>query len=444
MSDKKDIHDVVIVGGSLSGLLSGVLLKRRGYNVTILEQFHSDIRKSQAAGIGLTDQVRKLFNSAGVSLDDVGPSMKQVHFYDSVNGKLEIKRVEPYPGVMTGWTILFYRLRAHFDRFITPVCPQRAPNASDYPDEGEGVYKTQAKVTSIEYLKSEKVVLVHYDDLSTNTSHTLKTRLLIGADGGNSTIRKLLLPSRPVLRKYAGYMAWRGTLPRNQLSALGKDIYRPGIAPVITNPAVKAYTMTYLIPADDGRFGLDETLVNFVWYDYCSANSPVYVKSMTDVDGKLHRWTLPPGKMDPDAWEAQLGVARKTLPPPLDEMVEKISDRPFITAVSDFIAPECVFHDGHVVLVGEAFCMARPHSGRATNEAARQALHLVDAVEGKITWRQYRTEIRNCVTLNFYYSRMFGLWTLGGRFAQLWAGLQYWWVGSRIRLSERLFGKVIP
>lgn len=245
-------------------------------------------------------------------------------------------------------------------------------------------------------------------------------------------------------RKYAGYMAWRGTIPRNQLSALGKELYQPGVAPIIANPDVKAYTMTYLIPADDGRFGLDETLVNFVWYDHCPANSPRYAKSMTDVDGQMHRWTLPPGKMDPDAWEAQLDVARKTLPPPLDEMVQKISDCPFISVVSDFIAPECVFHDGHVVLLGESFCMARPHSGRATNEVARQALHLVDAVEGKITWTQYRAEIRNCVLLNFYYSRMFGLWTLGGRFAQLWAGLQYWWVGFRIRLSERLFGKVIP
>jgi len=50
-----------------------------------------------------------------------------------------------------------------------------------------------------------------------------KADMVLAADGPSSTIRKLLLPQ--VERKYAGYVAWRGTVPENEASSLMEDTF---------------------------------------------------------------------------------------------------------------------------------------------------------------------------------------------------------------------------
>ncbi|MGZ8773417.1 MAG: hypothetical protein ACXW10_08470 [Acidimicrobiia bacterium] len=44
----------------------------------------------------------------------------------------------------------------------------------------------------------------------------IETDLLVGADGTASTIRRVLLPE--IAPQYAGYVAWRGTVPEHHLS----------------------------------------------------------------------------------------------------------------------------------------------------------------------------------------------------------------------------------
>ena len=39
---------------------------------------------------------------------------------------------------------------------------------------------------------------------------------------------------------------------------------------------------------------------------------------------------------------------------------------PFVQLVTDIISPSAVFHDGHVVLVGDALSGARPHTTAST------------------------------------------------------------------------------
>jgi flavin-dependent dehydrogenase len=50
------------VGGSLAGLMHGVLLKRQGVDVTILEQDPSWHRVGNEAGIGFSENVSEFLN----------------------------------------------------------------------------------------------------------------------------------------------------------------------------------------------------------------------------------------------------------------------------------------------------------------------------------------------------------------------------------------------
>lgn len=57
---------------------------------------------------------------------------------------------------------------------------------------------------------------VIYTDLD-GKENRLNADVVIGADGPSSTIRNILMPG--VERTYSGYVAWRGTVPENEVSS---------------------------------------------------------------------------------------------------------------------------------------------------------------------------------------------------------------------------------
>jgi 2-polyprenyl-6-methoxyphenol hydroxylase-like FAD-dependent oxidoreductase len=103
--------------------------------------------------------------------------------------------------------------------------------------------------------------------------------------------------------------------------------------------------------------------------------------AFTDVVGKRHFTTIPRGKMQPRIW-AKRQERRAALLAPLAELLQLTSD-PFISAIRELAAPRSVFHDGKLLLVGDAFTLFRPHTASATNLAARQALGLGDLLRGQ-------------------------------------------------------------
>ena len=48
------------IGGSSSGLFAGILLKRQGHNIRILESASSSAREGLAAGVGLAAHVKPI------------------------------------------------------------------------------------------------------------------------------------------------------------------------------------------------------------------------------------------------------------------------------------------------------------------------------------------------------------------------------------------------
>jgi 2-polyprenyl-6-methoxyphenol hydroxylase-like FAD-dependent oxidoreductase len=104
---------------------------------------------------------------------------------------------------------------------------------------------------------------------------------------------------------------------------------------------------------------------------------------MTDTSNKLHHFTLPIGTMRPEIWTRQKVLAEKLLAPSIAEVVTKVQ-RPFIQAITDLVSPKAAFFRGKVLLVGDALATLRPMAGLGTNQAAKNALDLVEVVEGRL------------------------------------------------------------
>ena len=134
---------------------------------------------------------------------------------------------------------------------------------------------------------------------------------------------------------------------------------------------------------------------------------------MTDNDGHRHRNTLPPGKMRQEIWHKQKSYAQSVLARPFAELVGKTT-QPFISSVSDSIAPRASFFDGKLLLVGEALALFRPHIALSANQAAVDCLLLKRALEGEITMKEWERRVLNYGARTRLLSILTGNWTQFG------------------------------
>lgn len=128
---------------------------------------------------------------------------------------------EVYEQQMTSWDLLYFVLRACFDDLESEYC--EVPKRVD--GEGQGRYEVGRKVVGLRDLGGNGVeveceVIVQDEsakgDKLKGERVKFQADLVIAADGPSSTVRKILCPE--VERKYAGYVAWRGTVPENEAS----------------------------------------------------------------------------------------------------------------------------------------------------------------------------------------------------------------------------------
>jgi 2,6-dihydroxypyridine 3-monooxygenase len=195
--------------------------------------------------------------------------------------------------------------------------------------------------------------------------------LLVCADGIRSTARRLLMPE--VKPRYAGYVAWRGTVRESQLTAATST----GLREAITyHVMTRSHVLAYPIPDPDGSLDASERLTNWVWYRNLPAGSPLD-DLLTDRQGTRRDLSVPPGSVRQSHVEALRERACATLPPPLAEVVTQTSE-PFVQAVFDIEVPRMVV--GRVCLIGDAAFALRPHAAAGTAKAAEDAWTLGEAI----------------------------------------------------------------
>ena len=154
---------------------------------------------------------------------------------------------------------------------------------------------------------------------------------------------------------------------------------------------------------------------------------------MTDVDGHRHRSTLPPGKIRPEVWARQQAKGRQLLAAPVRELVEIIKV-PFVTAVSDFRAPQACFLDSKLLLVGDALSLFRPHIAQSTNQSATDCLLLEKVFTGDTEISQWEKEVMKYAHMTRLQSNVFGTKRMSGYWVYLYHAVRYrvavvaqWW-----------------
>jgi 2,6-dihydroxypyridine 3-monooxygenase len=332
--------NVGIVGGSLGGLTTALVLRDLGCEVEVAERSTAELESRGAGIVVLPETSRYLSERTTVGLDAVTTSTTVLR-YLGADGSIVYEAPRHYR--YSGWHTIY---RALLDSF------------------GRERYHVGREVAAIQ--DGDGRVSVGYAD-----GGSAAFDLVACADGIGSSSRARLLPEvRPA---YAGYVAWRGTVAETELPPWVLRAFRDAL---VYEVLPQSHILLYPIPAHGGATEPGERLLNFVWYrNYEGAELD---DLMTDRDGVRREVSLPPGAARPVHVDELRAFAHAHLAPPIAEVVSHAA-APFAQAIFDVDVPRMAF--GRVCLIGDAAFVVRPHIAAGTAKAAADAWALADALE---------------------------------------------------------------
>ncbi|ORY16392.1 monooxygenase [Clohesyomyces aquaticus] len=334
--------NIIIVGGSLGGLFTGLALKRlhKGFNIRILERNPTPLLHDQGAGIVARSDVQSFIQKYDSTRTPLTVTSHERLYLDR---KGEIMHREGTERKMTSWDLVYHILWANYDGVESEYA--KLPQGEGLKDGGTATYEYGCTITDIKSTSQDPSSPMELTVQRASDSSTISTtaHLVIAADGPSSAIRSLYFPATQ--RKYAGYVAWRGTVPESQVSRAAADVF---------------FEKFVFYHTDAGTTNPENRLVNWVWYVNYAEGSPEHEEPMTDKYGKKHHITLPPGGVQEEVWQRQKKCAHEILPPQFAALVEKT--------------------EGRVVLLGDALANFRPHTAASTSQAATDAMTLAEAV----------------------------------------------------------------
>jgi 2-polyprenyl-6-methoxyphenol hydroxylase-like FAD-dependent oxidoreductase len=371
---------VVIVGGSLAGLMHALVLLSQPNppTVRILERSPTALLHNQGAGVVAGNETQEFFDKIVKPGRDIAVTSQMRLYLDRIGDVID-GSVEERQQRMTSWDLLYHLLRWRVEGLQSEYV-----EGLDADDRPKANYQNGCTVTALEESGERMKLFWTQKDLG---EQSCEADLVIAADGGSSTIRRLLLPD--VKRKYVGYVAWRGTVPETQLSEEAKDVFVEKF-PFYHSTGVQL--LGYLIPGQNGSIEPGHRLLNWIWYSNYEDGGDSLEELMTDVNGRRHAITLPVGTMNPDVWSKQKALASDVLPPQYAEVVRK-TEQPFIQAITDVISPQNSFFDAKVLLVGDALAGFRPHTAASTGQAAFDAMRMGEWFGGEIDKKTYDSRI---------------------------------------------------
>ena len=331
---------ILVVGGSLGGLLAAGMLHRAGHEVQLLERSPRSLQ-GRGAGIVTHNSLRVALQAAGVAVDDtLGVAVASRVVLDASGAAAGTWQ---HPQLLTSWGRLYALLRA-----AVPVALQRL---------GAAVVSVQSGEAGVHALLA--------------SGDTVQGDLLIGCDGQRSSVRGQLLPT--VQPQYAGYVAWRGVCDEAALSLYTRQTLFGHFG--FGLPAGEQM-IGYPVAGADDRIDVGHRRWNFVWYRPAAAGSEL-AALMTDADGKHHPEGIPPQQVSWRHIAAMRQAARALLAPQFAEIVEKTA-LPFLQPIFDLVSPTLAA--GRIALLGDAAFVARPHVGMGVTKAGDDALALVDCI----------------------------------------------------------------
>ncbi|KAJ4288486.1 hypothetical protein N0V90_011722 [Kalmusia sp. IMI 367209] len=360
--------DVVIIGGSIAGLMHGVVLRSIGKSVTILESRQQHELQAEAAGLSLGPHAQELMSKYAVWNDPVAIQTRGSQFLSPAG--VVLNEIPPAFSVTTStWSVVFERLKAKFVE----------QGLSDL----KATYETGAKVIRFEEQNQGASFKIICRDEHTETDRIYEAPLLIAADGARSTILRQLLPE--LQPKDAGYVAWRGCIPETETPGALQGALE---GKLLFSMFQGHYIIAYLTPGSTENTATGDRLLDWCWFCPVQEDSAEFRNMMADSLGHQHNKTVPRGRLRSDVWERQLKAY--PLSSPWYNVIRHTKE-PFVTAITSFEGAAAAFHHGKLLLVGEAFTQFRPHLGLSCNLAAAQALQLVEVFDGDKSIEDWNT-----------------------------------------------------
>jgi 2,6-dihydroxypyridine 3-monooxygenase len=347
----------VIVGGSIGGLTTAVILRDAGFEVTVLERSTTAL-EGRGAGIVLHEMsARYLVECAGMSLGAISEGARWLRFIDRAG---EVTHQEPSRYRFTAWNTLYINLLRHLPR---------------------DRYRLGNEVAGLEQTGERVRVMI-------SDGSSLAADLVVCADGITSPSRRHMLPA--IESRYAGYLGWRGVVLESELDP---DVFDRLYEAITYSVPPLSHILAYPIPSQGGRG--PERVLNYVWYRNREVG-PDLDDALTDTAGVRRTMSVAPGHVQSHHISALKNEAKAVLPDDLARMVLATKE-PFIQTVVDVEVPQMAF--GRVCLIGDAAFAARPHAAAGTAKAAADAWSLAaslqdsrDVVAALLAWEPVALE----------------------------------------------------
>lgn len=331
---------VGIVGGSLGGLTAALTLRDVGCEVEVFERSTAAL-EARGAGIAVLDETTRWFRErTHLDLDEITTSTSWVRCLRT-SGAVSFEKEQFYR--FSSWNRIYRELLRSF---------------------GGDHYHLGATMTSVD--QDPDGARITFDDGTTRTFD-----LVVCMDGISSTARPQLVPDADA--DYAGYVAWRGTVPESELSATTFE----ALADAITYQLIPdSHILVHPIPSVEGDLEVGRRLQNFVWYRNVAPGDDL-ADLLRGRDGRQHTTSLPPGAARDEHVVEMRETTRSLLAPPVAEVVLQ-SRLPFLQVIFDIQVPQMVF--GRIVLMGDAAFAVRPHVAAGTAKAAADGWALAEAL----------------------------------------------------------------
>ncbi len=330
-------RQAVVVGGSIGGLTTALLLRDLGWDVDVFERSTRD--DARGGGIVLQpDTVRWFAERSAQALESLTTSTSRVQYLGIDN---RVAHREHAEWSYSSWATLHAALLRDF---------------------GAERYRWGHRAVAV--VQDGPTATVEF----ANGSHAAG-ELVVFADGVHSVGRQYVSPDTPI--RYSGYVGWRGLVPERLLSSDTRAV----LADSVTYAVVPgSHIVMYPVPSPI-KDGGTERLMNFVWYRNVPAGPRLDQLVGGASDGVL---SLHPDQVPQVEVEGMRSDAARELPPAAAEVVLRCA-APYVQVVSDIRAAQTV--RGRVVILGDAASAARPHAAAGTAKAAADAWSLATAIE---------------------------------------------------------------